>query len=70
MKGNILIGMFMTLVILVVFAALIPLINSAITTALPSVDATTAILISLVPLAIAIVILGKILTNGMDAGIY
>jgi biopolymer transport protein ExbD len=62
--------MFMTLVILVVFAALIPLINDAITSALPSVDATTAILISLVPLAIAIVILGGILSGKMDAGIY
>ena len=70
MKGNLIVGMFMTLVILIVFGSLIPLINSAITTALPEVDATTAVLISLVPLSIAIVILGKVVTNGMSSGIY
>ncbi len=70
MKGNIVIGLFMLMIILVVFTALIPTINTEISNALPYLNTADQTLIQLLPLAILFVILTAVLLNKMSEGIY
>lgn len=66
MKGSIVIGIFMILVVLVIFSALISEINTQISNALPYLDTSGQTIIRLLPLALVIVILGLALKGGAD----
>lgn len=68
-QGSIIIGLFMLLVVLVVFGALIGDINTAITDLLPSLTTSEATLIQLLPLAIVIIILTAVVGGKMAKGI-
>lgn len=67
MKGNFLIGLFMLVVILTVFSALIPIITTQISSALPFLSTAERTIISLIPLAVIVVILSMAITGKMDS---
>jgi len=72
MKGqnsNIIVGLFMLLIVLLVFGSLIGDINTAITNLIPELDTSTATLIQLLPFTIAIVILTAVIGGKMSKGI-
>jgi len=66
MKGGMVIGLFMLLVVLVVFSALIDEITTQISNALPFLSTSSQTIIQLIPLAIIIVLLSLVLKGKMD----
>ena len=68
MKGHIILNLFMLLVVLVVFGALLPIINTSITTLLPELSTADATLIQLLPLAIVVVILASVVGGKLYRG--
>lgn len=68
-QGNIIIGLFMLLVVLLVFGSLIGDINTAITDLIPSLSTSEATLVQLLPLAVVIVILTAVVGGKMAKGI-
>lgn len=72
MKGisaNLIIGLFMLLVVLVVFGALIGDINTAISNLLPSLNTSEATLVQLFPLVIVIVILAALISGRIGSDV-
>ena len=65
MKGNIVIGMFMLVVVLIIFANLLPTINDNISNILPNLSSFGQTLIVLIPTAIVIVMLTAVIKNRM-----
>jgi uncharacterized membrane protein YkvI len=70
MKGaSMIIGLFMTVVVLAIFYALLPTMNTIISALLPSLSSADQILIQLLTTAIIIVILTATIENKMSEGI-
>lgn len=68
-QGSIIVGLFMLLIVLVVYGALISDINTAITTLIPSLTTTEATLVQLLPLAVIVVIFTAVVSGKMSKGI-
>lgn len=64
-KGNIVVGMFMLVVVLLIFVGVLPTINDSISNLLPNLSTLDQTLIVLIPTAIIITILGAVITNRM-----
>ena len=58
------IALMMTFIMLLIYSAFLPAINEIIDTVLPQVDSMTGIIISMIPLAIAMMILSTVLIYG------
>ena len=58
------IALMMTFIMLLIYAAFLPAINEIIADVLPQVDSMTGIIISMIPLAIAMMILSTVLVYG------